>query len=107
MNIYVSSKTVGEFCVTDRLTGEDGAFGNSASLDQLACIKREARLWQRVVLLVFDDFFAGCWCLRGLALTDSGNSTGYPITAVYSRARLPFHSSHRRSLSAFAADMRL
>ena len=45
----------------------------------------------------------------GSALTDSCNSTGYPITAVYRQSLVwLLHSSHRRSIvcAAAAADMR-
>ncbi len=83
--------------------------GNSASLEiTISCrtvLPVLLLLWQRAEFLLLSDFG---WqrCLHGLELTDSCNSTGYPITAVYSRARLAFNSSERRSLSAFAADMR-
>lgn len=49
-------------------------------------------------------FFTGCVALEP---SDRCNSTGYPITAVYSRVRLAFHSLDRRSLSASVADMLL
>lgn len=82
--------------------------GNNASLlgGIVSCKERRGQfVCDGRVSLVREIFFlAGCVALE---LSDSCNSTGYPITAVYSRVRLACHSLHRRSLSAFAADMRL
>lgn len=87
--------------------------GNNHQLQNREATFGELLLLSRVSLFkeIFSSpplslalFFAGC---VSLALSDSCNSTGYPITAVYSRVRLAFHSLDRRSLSVCAADMRL
>lgn len=91
-----------------RMTGCIYLAANSASLE----ITISCKTVKPVIFWVF------CYCAVFLLLKrflpaalhwscrSSCNSTGYPITAVYSRVRLAFHSLDRRSLSAFAADMR-